>query len=183
MNRMDERIKRIADYYGYESQREQFIEECAEVIQASQKCKRTDIQNAQQYRERFNNFQEEVADVLIMALQMRVLLGEREIDSLIDYKLDRQIQRIEADSACLQNKGQSVAQAALRRVKEFAKENATDVQPIKHGRWIPQGNDMWLCSNCKENIIYLMSESDRTEKQRYCCRCGARMDLKDGDAE
>lgn len=62
-------------------------------------------------------------------------------------------------------------------------ELSADVQPVKHGRWIPQGNDMWLCSNCKENIIYSMSESDRTEKQRYCCRCGTRMDLKDGDAE
>lgn len=52
-----------------------------------------------------------------------------------------------------------------------------DVQPVKHGRWIPQGDDMWLCSNCKENIIFSMSKSDRTEKQRYCCRCGARMDI------
>ena len=52
---------------------------------------------------------------------------------------------------------------------------ATDVQPIKHGQWIPQGDDMWLCSNCKENIIFSMHESDRTEKQRYCSRCGARM--------
>ena len=53
---------------------------------------------------------------------------------------------------------------------------AADVQPVKHGRWIPQGDDMWLCSNCKKNIIFSMHESDRTEKQRYCCRCGARMD-------
>lgn len=53
---------------------------------------------------------------------------------------------------------------------------STDAKPVKHGRWIPQGDDMWLCSNCKENIIYSMHESDRTEKQRYCCRCGARMD-------
>ena len=53
---------------------------------------------------------------------------------------------------------------------------SADVQPIKHGRWIPQGDDMWLCSNCKENKIFSMHESDRTEKQRYCCRCGARMD-------
>ena len=51
-----------------------------------------------------------------------------------------------------------------------------DVYPQKHGRWIPQGDDMWLCSNCKENIIFSMHESDRTEKQRYCCKCGARMD-------
>lgn len=55
-----------------------------------------------------------------------------------------------------------------------------DVQSVKHGRWIPQGDDLWLCSNCKENIIYSMHKSDRTEKQRYCCRCGARMD---GDIE
>lgn len=95
---MDERIKKIADYYGYESQREQFIEECAEMIQASQKCKRTDIQNAQQYRERFDNFQEEVADVLIMAQQLRYLLGARDIDDIIDKKLDRQIQRIKDES-------------------------------------------------------------------------------------
>lgn len=60
---------------------------------------------------------------------------------------------------------------------------AEDVQPMKHGRWIPQGNDMWLCSNCKENIIYSEHESDRTEKQRYCCKCGARMDLKDGETK
>lgn len=57
---------------------------------------------------------------------------------------------------------------------------AADVQPIHHGHWIPQGDDMWLCSNCKENIIYSEHESDRTEKQRYCCRCGARMG---GDTE
>lgn len=51
-----------------------------------------------------------------------------------------------------------------------------EVQPVRHGRWIPQGDDMWLCSNCKENKIFSMHESDRAEKQRYCCRCGARMD-------
>lgn len=53
---------------------------------------------------------------------------------------------------------------------------ASDVQPVRHGRWIPQGDDMWLCSNCNENKIFSMHKSDRTEKQRYCCKCGARMD-------
>ena len=33
-------------------------------------------------------------------------------------------------SACLQGKKQSVTQAALRRVKEYAIQNAADVQPI-----------------------------------------------------
>lgn len=52
---------------------------------------------------------------------------------------------------------------------------SADVQPVKRGEWISQGDDMWLCSNCRENIIFSMHESDRTEKQRYCCKCGARM--------
>ena len=61
---------------------------------------------------------------------------------------------------------------------------AADVQPVKHGYWIPKGSDFWwLCSNCKNNLIYSTSDRDRTEKQRYCSRCGARMDLKEGDAE
>ena len=62
-------------------------------------------------------------------------------------------------------------------VDVFAEIPAEDVQHVKHGRWIPQGDDMWLCSNCKENIIYSEHESDRTEKQHYCSRCGARMDI------
>lgn len=68
-------------------------------------------------------------------------------------------------------------------LKELKERRAADGQPIRRGRWISQGNDMWLCSNCKENKIFSIHENDRTEKQRYCCRCGARMDLKDGDTE
>lgn len=55
-----------------------------------------------------------------------------------------------------------------------------DVQPVKHERWIYQGYNTWLCSYCKENLIYSETEIDRAEKQRYCSRCGARMD---GDSE
>ena len=74
-----------------------------------------------------------------------------------------------------------ITSSVLYKVERaFSEMPAADVQPIKHGRWIPQGDDMWLCSNCRENKIFSAHESDRTEKQRYCCRCGARMD---GDAE
>lgn len=70
---------------------------------------------------------------------------------------------------------------AYERAAAIIKQiTAEDVQPVKRGRWISQGNYMWLCSNCKENIIYSEHESNRTEKQRYCCKCGARMD---GDTE
>ena len=65
------------------------------------------------------------------------------------------------------------------RIANLIARQPTIKSTVKHGRWIPQGDDMWLCSNCKENKIFSMHESDRTDKQKYCCRCGARMD---GDA-
>jgi len=66
-------------------------------------------------------------------------------------------------------------------LKSIEEKTINDIkkQSVKHGQWIPQGDDMWLCSNCKKNIIYSEHESDRIEKQRYCCKCGARMDLGD----
>lgn len=85
----DKRIKQIAEYYGYEPQREQFEEECAEAILASQKCKRYGT------KDRFVSLCEEVADVLIMAWEMRLLMSPRLIDEFIEKKLDRQIKRIE----------------------------------------------------------------------------------------
>lgn len=55
-----------------------------------------------------------------------------------------------------------------------------DVQPVNHGRWIHIRGCWWQCSNCENNLIYTMSDRGRTEKHRYCSKCGARMD---GDTE
>lgn len=88
-------IKIIMSSYDYDQQREIFVEECAEAIQAVQKCKRKN------YRieplQAFENFKEEVADVLIMAEQMRQYIGAKDIDKIIDTKLRRQIERIKED--------------------------------------------------------------------------------------
>lgn len=85
----------IVGSYTYEQQREIFVEECAEAIQAVQKCKRnTDRMKA---LAAFENFKEEVADVLIMAEQMRQYIGAKDIDKIIDTKLRRQIERIKED--------------------------------------------------------------------------------------
>ena len=89
----DPRIIRIAEHYGYEAQREQLIEECAEAILAAQKCKQHGSKD---------NFEElcgEVADVLIMAQQMRLLMGAKVIDEIIDKKLNRQLGRIENEDS------------------------------------------------------------------------------------
>ena len=85
---MDERIKIIAEHYGYTAQREQFVEECAEATLAVQKCKRYGTMQA------FNELCGEVADVLIMAQQMRVLMSPSLIDAIIESKLERQMERI-----------------------------------------------------------------------------------------
>lgn len=87
--RSDRRLEQIAYHYGYDAQREQFIEECAEAILAAQKCKRHGSKG------NFVNLCEEVADVLIMAQQMRLLMSTSLIDSFIDKKLNRQLGRIE----------------------------------------------------------------------------------------
>ena len=42
----------------------------------------------------YENIKEEVADVLIMARQLRYLLGYEDIDRIISQKLNRQMQRI-----------------------------------------------------------------------------------------
>ncbi len=89
----DPRIIRIAEHYGYEAQREQFEEECAEAILAAQKCKRHGSHG------NFVNLCEEVADVLIMAQQMRILMSTSLIDSFIDKKLNRQLGRIENEDS------------------------------------------------------------------------------------
>ena len=84
----DERLSIIAEHYGYETQREQFVEELAEAILAVQKCKRNGS---------FDNFialEQEVADVLVMAQQMRLLMSTKQIDDIIDAKLKRQMRRI-----------------------------------------------------------------------------------------
>ena len=90
---MDERIKKIAEHYGMEIQREQLIEELSELILAAQKCKRKSS------RECFDNFCEELADSYIMISQMMHLISPAVIGSIVDKKLDRQIQRIKDESA------------------------------------------------------------------------------------
>ena len=88
---IDSRYEVIARHYGYEAQREQFVEECSEAILAVQKLKRHGS------RDNFEALEEEVADVLIMATQMRLLMSTSTIDRIIQQKLQRQIQRIKEE--------------------------------------------------------------------------------------
>ena len=84
----DSRIIKIATHYGYTAQSDIIIEECAELTQAILKLRRAWSEK------KLNHVKEETADVLIMARQLRVMLGADDIDRIIGEKLDRQIERI-----------------------------------------------------------------------------------------
>ena len=83
----DLRIEKIATHYGFTSQADMLCEESAEFMVALNKLRRGSP-------DAYDNIKEEVADVLIVARQLRYLLGYEEIDRIIEEKLERQIQRI-----------------------------------------------------------------------------------------
>ncbi|WP_242877619.1 MazG nucleotide pyrophosphohydrolase domain-containing protein [Eisenbergiella tayi] len=95
---MEEKIKIIAERYGYEPQSRQLIEEMAELTQAINKLwrKQNFGESSKEIAEAHDNLQEEMADVLIMIWQLKVLLGigEGELQNIINTKLDRQLERI-----------------------------------------------------------------------------------------
>lgn len=95
----EQKIKYIADHYGYESQSRQLIEELSELIQAV--CKHNRVFDGKQLSESSecpekDAITEEIADVEIMIAQIKYLLGvdEDELSQIIESKLDRQIERI-----------------------------------------------------------------------------------------
>lgn len=84
-----EKIMKIAYHYGFDSQLNKTIEECGELIKAISKYKGNSFKS-----EYLDNLEEEVADVLIMINQLRILISKPKIDEIIEYKLDRQLKRM-----------------------------------------------------------------------------------------
>lgn len=87
----DERLEKIADHYGLNSQLDILQEECAELVQAVSK-----------YRRGGSNLLvlEELADVEIMVAQIRYLAGKNSIiiDDFKEKKIRRQLDRMEGES-------------------------------------------------------------------------------------
>lgn len=84
----DIRIEQIAAHYGFSSQADMLSEEAAEFMVALNKLRRGKA-------EAYEGVKEEVADVLIMARQLRYLLGYEDIDRIVEAKLKRQLGRID----------------------------------------------------------------------------------------
>lgn len=96
-----EKIKIIAEHYGYEAQSRQCIEEMAELMQAINKLWRSigyGQLTEKSFKECLENLTEEMADVQIMLWQMEyLLLSGQEVNQMIEKKLDRQLKRIEEE--------------------------------------------------------------------------------------
>ena len=87
----EEKVKRIADYYGWNSQLRQLAEECSELS----------VEALHYTRERggIERISEEIADVLIMIQQIIYLLRNdtEKLEKYAEFKLDRQLSRIERE--------------------------------------------------------------------------------------
>ena len=95
---IEQKIKYIADYYGYEPQSRQLIEEMAELTVALNKAWRKTFDTVDKIPNMDDEecIVEEIADVKIMITQIEYLLGvsAMELDNMVNQKLDRQIERI-----------------------------------------------------------------------------------------
>lgn len=101
---MQNDIEKIASHYGYEPQSRQLIEEMAELTQAINKLWRyknkahKDICDEVAIDVIKENMVEEIADVQIMLWQMLYLLDrQNDIEQIIEYKIKRQLNRIEME--------------------------------------------------------------------------------------
>ena len=94
----EQKIHFIADYYGYEPQSRQLIEEMAELTVALNKAWRKTFDTVDKIpnMDDEERIEEEIADVEIMLSQIKYLLkiGEDELSQIVEKKLDRQIDRI-----------------------------------------------------------------------------------------
>lgn len=96
---MDDRIKKIAEHYGYEAQSRQLIEEMAELTQAINKKWRNEngyIDGPEEiYKARVI---EEITDTEIMIEQVKYLLGtENRVKDWRERKLERTLEKIELE--------------------------------------------------------------------------------------
>lgn len=94
-----DKIRTIADHYGYRNQSRQCIEELSELIQAICKWERewgdSLLSESHECKER-TKIIEEIADCKIMLEQLEYLLSaEHEVGLEIEYKIDRQLERME----------------------------------------------------------------------------------------
>lgn len=97
-----EKALKILEHYGVEKQRRQLVEECAELIQAVTKLERAqESGDIEKITEKTLEIVGELVDVRIMLQQITMSLfqdvSKDMINEQIEYKLQRQLDRIEKE--------------------------------------------------------------------------------------
>lgn len=103
-----EKALQILEHYGAEKQRRQLIEECAELIQAVTKLERAqDSGDIGKITEKTLEMVGELVDVRIMLQQITMSLFQDVSKDMIyeqmEYKLQRQLDRIEKEKKAAKN--------------------------------------------------------------------------------
>lgn len=97
-----QKIQTIADHYGFRKQSMMMMEECSELQKAICKWHREydgSFKSESSDCQERTDIIEELADVIIMAKQLTYLLSaEDEISERIEFKLDRQLRRMEEEN-------------------------------------------------------------------------------------
>jgi NTP pyrophosphatase (non-canonical NTP hydrolase) len=86
-----EKLKKIVNYYGFEIQILKAIEELTELSLS--------LQHFRSNKESHENVISEIADVIVMTKQLRLMFGDGLVDEEVGRKLDRTIERIEKRKA------------------------------------------------------------------------------------
>ena len=98
INEMEKKLQQIADYYEFDAQLNQVIEECGELIQAAAKYNRkkgNGYDTSVNPEAAYVNLVEELADVQLVVCQLVYLMecGD-EVLNVTELKIDRQLKRM-----------------------------------------------------------------------------------------
>lgn len=98
IDEMERKLQQIADYYEFDAQLNQVVEECGELIQAAAKYNRTKgkgYDTSMNLGAAYANLVEELADVQLVVCQLVYLMecGDEVLD-VTELKIDRQLKRI-----------------------------------------------------------------------------------------
>ena len=93
MENMKNELKTIGLHYGFEAQSQMFIEEMSELTKALCKYNRTD--NLLEKHNLWDDIEEELADVLVLAGQFLEIWADKDnVDAIVKAKVERQLKRI-----------------------------------------------------------------------------------------
>ena len=91
----ESKLRIIANHYGYDHQLNKLVEEIGEVLIEISKYKAAqDIVDAYDAVVRL---EKELADVEVLIMQLKILGDAEHVEETIDYKIQRQIERMEKE--------------------------------------------------------------------------------------